>query len=349
MIIHNSHEQQFKKYNEEIIKKSITLPWEKAEWIHDPVTDLKKKRIKVSFSNYSITATLCEILEPFYSVHIDVCYNNEPNYTYQTCDHYRKGSYNEVVEYGNDTILIYLIECITNKTFNPLVNNVEYKPVTSKKPVKVKPVPVKNKLKNEQNTNNSTEITDKRKLICILGQTCSGKDSIANALVKNYGHKTICSYTTRPKRDNEVEGREHYFVTDEEFNKLLETHTRDIIAYTQIGDYRYLALFDEILTKDIYIIDPQGFQYLKDNFGDVVDLYPYFINRSLPEIIVTAREKRSDYNTEFKKRLLAEIEQFTDFLMNTENKIKIIDNHQFHGDTIESCASLIESDFKKIK
>ena len=37
-------------------------------------------------------------------------------------------------------------------------------------------------------------------MLIILGKTASGKNTIVNKLVKNYGFKQLVTYTTRPKR-----------------------------------------------------------------------------------------------------------------------------------------------------
>ena len=41
-----------------------------------------------------------------------------------------------------------------------------------------------------------------------------------NRLIKEFDVKPLVSYTTRPKRDCEQEGREYHFITDEEFERI---------------------------------------------------------------------------------------------------------------------------------
>lgn len=53
-------------------------------------------------------------------------------------------------------------------------------------------------------------------LTIIMGKAGSGKDCVINEL-KKVGFKQIVAYTTRPKRDSERDGREYYYITDEEF------------------------------------------------------------------------------------------------------------------------------------
>jgi guanylate kinase len=40
-------------------------------------------------------------------------------------------------------------------------------------------------------------------LLCVLGKTASGKDSLVDQLCQRTGLKQIISYTTRPRRTNE--------------------------------------------------------------------------------------------------------------------------------------------------
>lgn len=180
----------------------------------------------------------------------------------------------------------------------------------------------------------------KPKLLCILGETCSGKDSIINgALSKlsNYDIRKVCSYTDRPMRDGETDGVEHYFVTSEEFNKLKKERERDIIAYTHIKDkkqkkyqgYQYMAFSDELEKSHIYIIDYEGLKYLRKEYNDKIDIVIIYIHASLTSRLNRAKESRSDFNTEFKKRVKAEEKQFNVLrkFHYYDYKILNVDNH----------------------
>ena len=50
--------------------------------------------------------------------------------------------------------------------------------------------------------------------ILIVGRTSSGKDSLQDLLVKNYGWSFVKSMTTRPKRHPDEHG--HIFISKEE-------------------------------------------------------------------------------------------------------------------------------------
>lgn len=61
-------------------------------------------------------------------------------------------------------------------------------------------------------------------LYCIIGKSCSGKDTVLNALLSNeeFKIKPIIPYTTRPIRKREKNGVDYVFVSVEEFKGLKE-------------------------------------------------------------------------------------------------------------------------------
>lgn len=150
------------------------------------------------------------------------------------------------------------------------------------------------------------------KVICIIGRTCSGKDTIAKYLQKEYGVEPVVSYTTRKIRPSEKNGREHYFVTPEEFKDILET--KEIIAYTKFNDTEYCATLDSLDTSGIksYIIDPNGVKFLKDNFSDRIDIITIFIDTSNKNIITRAL-KRGDRIEDVLKRSKNETAMFENY------------------------------------
>ena len=57
-------------------------------------------------------------------------------------------------------------------------------------------------------------------LTILIGASASGKDTVMNRLIKEFDVKPVISYTTRPIRDCEQEGREYHFITNEEFEEI---------------------------------------------------------------------------------------------------------------------------------
>ena len=151
--------------------------------------------------------------------------------------------------------------------------------------------------------------SERKKIFAIVGETCSGKDSITKKLIDK-GYKAVCSYTTREKRSVETEGIEHYFVSKEKFDKIKDDNT--VVAYTKIGDIEYMATQEELNKSDIYIIDPIGLKYLKEKFSydfDIISIYlfsPYDVRKK-------RSETRGDDPSVFEKRCTDEKNQFNYF------------------------------------
>lgn len=101
------------------------------------------------------------------------------------------------------------------------------------------------------------------KLITITGPSGAGKDTVARILSETGGYKVLCSYTTRPKREGEIDGVEHHFVAtcDVPHDKML--------AYTQYGDYEYWTTIDQVKDKSIYVIDEDGLKALRKKFPNI--------------------------------------------------------------------------------
>ena len=169
-------------------------------------------------------------------------------------------------------------------------------------------------------------MSKKKKFYCICGETCSGKDTLVNDIIKKYPDKLklVCSYATRPRRDNETEGKEHYFVTKEEFDRIKNEKCENILAYTKISSnddsegYEYMALEDELEKSNVYIIDPNGIKYLKDKYEDKLDIKVIYIYAPIEKRRERAKASRSDFEKEFEKRVEAEEGQFRDLVANKE-------------------------------
>lgn len=129
----------------------------------------------------------------------------------------------------------------------------------------------------------------KSKIVCIVGPSGSGKTTLANIASKELKIPTLCSYTTRPKRDNEINGIDHFFVSKEEMP------TKDkMLAYTKFGDYEYWASIEQIpIDKPIiYVIDEKGLLMLIEEWGDKYEIVSMLIKRDKKLLIETVGEER---------------------------------------------------------
>ncbi|MFI3213969.1 MAG: guanylate kinase [Eubacteriales bacterium] len=87
------------------------------------------------------------------------------------------------------------------------------------------------------------------KIFCIMGKSSTGKDTIYNNLINSYSLKLkpIIPYTTRPMREGEENGREYFFVNDEQLEELEKKESIiELREYqTYHGVWRYFTVNDE--------------------------------------------------------------------------------------------------------
>lgn len=151
-------------------------------------------------------------------------------------------------------------------------------------------------------------------LLCLIGRTASGKDTLARMLCERVGLKQIISYTTRPRRTNE--GGTHIFISDAEYDELEQSG--QIAAFTQIGEYRYCCTVSQLYENDIYVIDPEGMRHLMNlnlpnlRFVTIYINVPYDIRRE------RALKSRGDDRLVFMRRENAERNQFNKMLRSAD-------------------------------
>lgn len=112
------------------------------------------------------------------------------------------------------------------------------------------------------------------KILCIVGQSGAGKTLCSLHLQNKLGANVICSFTTRPPRATEVEGREHHFIN-------IVPDPNEMLAYAVFSGYEYYALKTQVHGDcTVYVIDEQGLLYLKQEHGNEYRIFSVYLTRS---------------------------------------------------------------------
>ena len=194
----------------------------------------------------------------------------------------------------------------------------------------------------------------KRKLLIVIsGPTCAGKDAIIKSLLKRNKNITrLVTTNSRLKRAGEKEGVDYYFVSKDQFEKLI---SRDAffewVEYR--GDYRgtqkkHVKQFLESGKDVIWRIDVRG---VKNVYRKVKKEIPFsvfiFVGERL-SILEKRLKKRATENKKWrdwsKNRAKWELAQFArnfDYLvLNKQGKLK---------KTVRIIKGIIESERRRLK
>lgn len=155
-------------------------------------------------------------------------------------------------------------------------------------------------------------------MLVILGKTASGKNTIVNELVKNYGFKQLVTYTTRPKRKGEIEGVTYHYISLEEFKKKdKEGFFAETAYYSPAsgGEWAYGTSLEDLENADnktVIILNPNGFYSITET--------PYGAPYCIQSVYIMAKDyilyerlaKRGDTAGEATRRIISDRKDFED-------------------------------------
>lgn len=160
------------------------------------------------------------------------------------------------------------------------------------------------------------------KIFCLMGKSSSGKDTLFKNLIKEneLGLLPVVSYTTRPMRTNEVEGREYHFITKEQLEgyKAIGKMIEHRVYETVHGPWHYATIDDgQIDLKShnyLMIVTLEAYNNLVKYFGEkkVVPLYVEVEDGlRLERAILRERQQLNPNYEEVCRRFLADSRDFS--------------------------------------
>ena len=115
-------------------------------------------------------------------------------------------------------------------------------------------------------------MSSKGQLIVISGFSGAGKGTVVKGLVEKYGYSLSISATTRAPRPGEVDGKDYYFKTQDEFRTLIDYN--GFIEWAQYVDNYYgtpRKFVEQELAagRDVILeIEVQGAAIVKNQYPD---------------------------------------------------------------------------------
>lgn len=102
-------------------------------------------------------------------------------------------------------------------------------------------------------------------IIAISGASGSGKTFLSKFLQREMNIPVIVSTTTRPKRSEETEGEDYYFVADSRAYDFTQ-----MLTYIKFGGHEYFALRRQLPRSGFctYVVEGTGSKALKRSAGE---------------------------------------------------------------------------------
>jgi guanylate kinase len=142
----------------------------------------------------------------------------------------------------------------------------------------------------------------------LIGKSAAGKDHMRKVL-EGRGFTYGTSYTTRPARLGEIEGKDYFFMTNEEFK--LCTNDNFWYEYVEFNGWFYGTSNEQFKNScNLFIMTPAGVSEIKpDDRADCTVIY-----LDIPLSIRESRlYNRGDVNDKIQRRLLADELDFANF------------------------------------
>jgi len=175
-------------------------------------------------------------------------------------------------------------------------------------------------------------------MVILSSPSGAGKTTLVNLLSKNNNFEISISHTTRKPRPNETTGKDYYFVSDQEFKRLIKNE--EFLEYAKVFNNYYGTTRTPVIDSlnkgknVLFDIDWQGADQIKNKNLDF-KLITFFILPPSKEILY---ERLS--NRDMKDKLIAEerMKQFERDVLHWINYNYVVIN-----DDLNSCYNKIQN------
>ena len=161
-------------------------------------------------------------------------------------------------------------------------------------------------------------------MIEILGKEGSGKTTLSNELERRYGYKRIITYTTRPKKNDEMQEVDYRFIDKKTFFML--KHKGFFGETSEYNGWYYGSAKEDYKKNTVLIVTPNGSRQIDKavNMGNIKKVY-----LDVPDKILFSRLlNRNDMSIEeaykkylYDKGMYAGIEDEVDMCMHNDNEM----------------------------
>jgi len=186
-------------------------------------------------------------------------------------------------------------------------------------------------------------------LIVISGPSGAGKDTVMQRMQeRGLPFHFVVTATTRPKRNNEVAGKDYIFVSKEEFARMIEHN--ELIEYAIVyGDYKGIprAQVREALAsgQDVVLrVDVQGAETVRKLAPQA--LLIFITTENEDELVRRLRDRQTESSDTLALRIATARKE----LQRIEAFDYVIVNHDFQLDaTVDKVRAIIEAEHLRVE
>lgn len=152
-------------------------------------------------------------------------------------------------------------------------------------------------------------------IVIIVGESASGKSTLAAKFEEYSDYTKVVTYTTRPPRAGEQNGVDYYFVTDDKFNQMVKDDKFVEHASYRGWQYGTAINFDENDDK-IIVLTPAGaraFRAYADKHPELqLELYVVYLFVDRRSRLIKLLTRGDDIEEAY-RRSLSDVGQFDAF------------------------------------
>lgn len=178
-------------------------------------------------------------------------------------------------------------------------------------------------------------------MLVLIGESASGKSSVARYFVNNFGFENIVTYTTRQPRKTEVDGIDYHFISELDFEEM--ANCQSFAETAKYNEWYYgSAKKDYIYAQmKIAVLTPHVIRQIRKSG---IDIYTVYIKVPRRDRLIKILQ-RGDNIEEAYRRSLSDVGQFDGI----EDEVDLIVENAGYKKSIQQIAEQIKLSYETNK